>query len=247
MLGTPIIVLHRMYGVACWNALSPFMKVVACMIFRNDPDQSIPAAQKGQDKEHPISTQKRGDITLQPISPLHRIRRRGPIRILGILLVIPLLVALVHVSTLLIPLNDQLLVQVDNQGAARVDLRQSIPISPYLLGANVFPEINTSSVDQQYSGFMSYSPLITSGLQSAHIKFLRFPGGTWGEDHLLSYDQLNAFSALLSQIGAEGMIQARLAGPPIGKSIPRSDLPGRPGQPGAALGRSNEENKKQTI
>ena len=60
---------------------------------------------------------------------------------------------------------------------------------------------------------MSYGPAITTGLRSAHLNLLRFPGGGWGDEHLLSYDQLNAFSVLLSQVGAEGMIQARLSGP----------------------------------
>src|SRR5258708_12484906 len=60
---------------------------------------------------------------------------------------------------------------------------------------------------------MSYSPAITTGLRSARLTLLRFPGGGWGDEHLLSYDQLNAFSVLLSQVGAEGMVQGRLSGP----------------------------------
>jgi len=119
----------------------------------------------------------------------------------------------VRLSTTLSAADDQLLVQIGGQETATVDLRQSLPISPYLFGANTFPEASSSSLDREHTGFMSYSPLIASGLQDAHIKLLRFPGGTWGEEHLLSYNQLNAFSALLSQAGAEGMVQARLSGP----------------------------------
>ncbi len=168
--------------------------------------------------EHKNATVQEGEnLTGQPISPLRSskpfVRYRRLFRIVSILLLVLLIFSLVHVSTILSAFDDQLLVQIGNQGTAIVDLRQSLPISPYLFGANMFPEANTSSVDQEYSGFMSYSPPIANGLQNAHIKLLRFPGGTWGEDHLLSYDQLNAFSALLSPVGAEGMIQVRLSGP----------------------------------
>jgi hypothetical protein len=119
----------------------------------------------------------------------------------------------VRLSSILSATNDQLSVRIGNQGTALVDQRQSLPISPYLFGANVFPKIYSSSVDHSYTGFMSYSPPITSGLRNAHINLLRFPGGGWGEAHLLSYDQLNDFSLLLSEVGADGMIQVPLSGP----------------------------------
>ncbi len=174
----------------------------------------------------------------QPIpSPLRVsqpfVRYRRLFRIVGILLLVLLIFLLVHVSTIVTAANDQLLVRIGNQGTATVDLRQSLPISPYLFGVNVFPEENTSSVDQNNTGFMSYSPPITNGLQNAHIQLLRFPGGTWGEDHLLSYDQLNAFSVLLSQVGAEGMIQASLSRPTgnnahsVASLLDRANLAGR--------------------
>ena len=173
--------------------------------------------------EHKNATIQEGkNLTGQPISPLRSskpfVRYRRLFRIVSILLLILLIFPLVHVSTILSGADDQLLVRIGNQGTTIVDLRQGFPISPYLFGANVFPEQNTSSVDRKYSGFMSYSPPITDGLQNAHIQLLRFPGGSWGEDHLLSYDQLNAFSVLLSQVGADGMIQARLSGP-VGNNI----------------------------
>src|SRR5260370_31405213 len=130
---------------------------------------------------------------------------------MSLILLIALLFALVRLIASVSATNDQLLVRIGDQGTATVDLRQGLPISPYLFGANVFPELYTSSADQS-SGFMSYSPAITTGLRSARLNLLRFPGGGWGDEHLLSYDQLNAFSVLLSQVSAEGMIQAQLTG-----------------------------------
>ncbi len=207
------------------------------MALSDGPGRSIPTDQEGHNEEQTASLQGWEGLTTQPISPSTLpqsfARHRHPLRIMGMLLLILLIFALVPLSVIVSATNDQLLVRIGNQQMAIVDLRQGFPISPYLLGANVFPEINTNSVDQDYTGFMSYSPPIASGLQNAHIKLLRFPGGTWGEEHLLSYDQLNTFSALLSQAGAEGMVQARLSGP-IGNSVPglaslvdRANLAGR--------------------
>src|SRR5258708_19786854 len=187
------------------------------MKLSNNRRGTDPAAHNGQSKEQTLSILERENITAQPASPakLSRpgVKHRLILRILSILLLITLIFALVRLSTVLSTSNDQLLVRLGNQGAAIVDLRQSLPISPSLFGANVFPEASTSSVDRAYTGFMSYSPPIANGLQNAQIQLLRFPGGSWGEEHLLSYDQLNAFSTLLSQVGAEGMIQASLSGP----------------------------------
>ena len=193
------------------------------MKLSNNPSGTDPAAHNGQSKEQTLSTQEWEDLTARPSFPSRKssqspVKHRLILRILSILLLITLIFALVRLSTVLSTSNDQLLVRLGNQGTAIVDLRQSLPISPYLFGANMFPEANTSSVDQEYTGFMNYSPPIANGLQNAHIKLLRFPGGTWGEEHLLSYDQLNAFSTLLSEVGAEGMIQARLSGP-IGNGL----------------------------
>ena len=103
----------------------------------------------------------------------------------------------------------QFSVQIGNQQSMLVDLRQSIPISPYLLGANVFPKTGTNSLDQANSGFMSYGTPVVNGLQSAHIKLLRFPGGNWGEQHAYSHAQLDAFSTLLNQTGASGISRFR--------------------------------------
>lgn len=160
--------------------------------------------------------------------------RHRTLSITSVILLILLIFAMVRVSSAASNLNDQFMLQIGNQESALVDLRQSLPISPYLFGTNVFPEIGTNSVDRDFTGFMYYSPPIANGLQSAHIKLLRFPGGNWGEsqDHILSLDQLNAFSTLLSQVGAEGMISARLSSPVDGTGriadlATRANLAGR--------------------
>jgi len=127
-------------------------------------------------------------------------------------------VGIIIVSTVLVVAdlqraNTTLAVQIGDQPAIPVDLNQSFAISPSLLGSNVFPKTGTSARDQQGRGFMSYDQPITSGLKSVKVKFLRFPGGNWGEEHTLSIEQLDAFSDLLNQVGAEGMVQAQLSDP----------------------------------
>src|SRR5260370_20859959 len=144
-----------------------------------------------------------------------------PRRILGImstLLLIILIFAAVRLPTVAnilsgeqVSSNDELLVRIGNQQVVTLDLRQSLPISPGLLGASVFPQSGTSSEDNA-QGFMDYSPPLTAGLTDAHIKLLRFPGSKWGEDHTLSLDQLSAFSTLLVELNADGMVQVRLSG-----------------------------------
>jgi len=167
----------------------------------------------------------------EPVRPkehrLSKVQKRRLLQITSIILLLLLIFAAVRLSTVSSAMDDQLLVQIGNQQPALVDLRLSLPISPSLFGVNVFPETGTSSQDKAYNGFMSYSPPIINGLENAGIKLLRFPGGTWGEDHLLSFDQLNAFSSLLSQVGADGMIQARLSGPIDGKLTALTDVNAR--------------------
>lgn len=153
------------------------------------------------------------------VLPPPRIWHPRQFRVVAVLVVILLVLVIVRLSAILSPSNDRLVVHVGNQAVSLLDLRQSTPISPYLFGANVFPEIGTSSVDKSQTGFMSYGPSIVEGLRNANVKLLRFPGGSWGEDHLLSYDQLDAFSTLLSKTGAQGMIQARLNASP-GNRVP---------------------------
>ncbi len=208
------------------------------MKLNHDPGETVPAAYEGQIEkgEETEPALKRVNIKERPAPsirlPQPRVKRRRTLRIMVIILLIALIFALVRLIANLSAIDDQLLVRIGDQGTAIVDLRQSLPISPYLLGANVFPAFNTNSVDQ-VNGFMDYSSPVTDGLRNAHINLLRFPGGGWGEEHLLSYDQLNAFSVLLSKLGADGMIQARLSGP-IGNSpynlaslMDRANLAGR--------------------
>jgi hypothetical protein len=155
----------------------------------------------------------------QPARPLAALpgpppqTRRVPARyrVIAIVSVAVLALVLVRISPILSPSDDQLQLRVGDQAVSPVDLRQSVPISPYLFGANVFPESTTLSLDNA-SGFMSYDPSIYNGLRSGNVGLLRFPGGAWGESHLLSYDQISGFATLLTQTGAAGMIQVRLSG-----------------------------------
>ena len=207
------------------------------MVFSDDKNPSVSSAQERESEEQTALTPGWENAATHPVVPSRSLqpfaRHRRLFRFTGILLVILLIFTLVRLSTIWIGADDQLLVRIGNQQTAIVDLRQGFPISPYLFGATVFPEMNTHSVDQEFTGFMNYSPPIANGLQNARIKLLRFPGGNWGEKHLLSYAQLNDFSTLLSQIGAEGMVQARLSGP-VGHSgtyvallLNRANLAGR--------------------
>jgi hypothetical protein len=63
---------------------------------------------------------------------------------------------------------------------------------------------------------MNYSTPIAKGLQAAHVKLLRFPGGNWGENHVASLSQLDDFSTLLSRVGADGMVQVQISAPSNG-------------------------------
>lgn len=194
------------------------------MMHSDDMSQNSTVAYDEQDERQAIAILDREDLIRQ-FTPQSRssVKYRGLLRALVMLLVILLVFATVRLSSVWSDNSDQLLVRLGNQSTITVGLSQSLPISPYLFGANAFPETNTSSMDQQYDGFMDYGPPVANGLKDAHIQLLRFPGGTWSEDHLLSYDQLNAFNVLLSQVGAEGMIQARLSGP-VGLSGPYVSL-----------------------
>jgi len=154
-------------------------------------------------------------------------RRRRLLSIAGIVLLVVIILVSVRVNIILSASNDEILVRIGDQSAATVDLRQAFPISPYLLGANVFPAAGTDSLDHPLTGFMNYGPRVIKGLHDAHIHLLRFPGGNWGEEHRLSYDQLNSFSTLLSKVGAEGMVQTYLSGQ-IGTGL-------YPSQPGTEL------------
>ena len=124
-----------------------------------------------------------------------------------------LIVALVLVAANLLRSNTTLTVQIPGQPQTRIDLNQSLALSPYLLGSNVFPMRGTRSKDPGGQGFMSYDPQVVSGLRSAGVKLLRFPGGDFGEEHTPSTQQLDAFSNLLNQVKAEGVMQVQRSDP----------------------------------
>ena len=151
--------------------------------------------------------------------PRRRSKGKGRLyTILSTLLLVMIILAAVRVTSVASGNTDELVLKVGSQQQALIDLRQGLPISPYLFGVNAFPEEQTRDALNIYSGFMSYGQQVVSGLKDAGIKLLRFPGGSWGEDkplqnHVLSYEQLYDFSTLLSQTGAEGMVQARLSCP----------------------------------
>lgn len=152
--------------------------------------------------------------TPTPVPVTGHLAQRGRRKMLLIfLLVSTLTIATVLSATSFLRGNTTIIAQTVGQTPVSIDLNQSYPISPYLLGSNVFPRVGTDSKDATQSGFMSYSPQIVSGLKSAHVQLLRFPGGNWGEQHTPSVAQLNDFSTLLSQVGAEGIMQTQLSDP----------------------------------
>ena len=157
------------------------------------------------------------ELAIQGPTPAER-RRRRILGITAVLLLLAIIFAGVRFAAIATTTNDQLAVHIGNQQVVTLDLRQSLPISPDILGTNVFPQLGTTSQDNA-NGFMDYTPPLTAGLMNAHVRFLDFPGGTWGETHELSRDQLSSFATLLDQTHADGMIQARLSGP-IGTSFP---------------------------
>ncbi len=195
------------------------------MIVNNDVKRGG-AVNPVQSNQAPVGSVQnwKGPVS-QATPPSRRSKRKDHRRLLAIfsiLLLIMLILAAVRVMSVESGNNDQLVLKVGNQQQALIDLRQpGIPISPYLFGVNVFPKSGTTSVDSvngNFTGFMSYNPPIVDGLQNAGVKLLRFPGGSWGEDqpnqnHILSYQQLYDFSTLLYQVGADGMVQARLSNP----------------------------------
>ena len=174
------------------------------MLVSNHVSQDNPQSEKHASRSWRESTQ-------QSTSPA-RERQRRILGIMSVLLFIILIFAAVRLAAFATATNDELQLRVGSQQVVTLDLRQSLAINPDILGANVFPQIGTSSQDKA-SGFMDYSSPLSTGLQEAHVKLLRFPGGKWGEDHLLSLDQLNAFSTLLNETNADGMVQVRVSGP----------------------------------
>jgi hypothetical protein len=214
------------------------MQEVSSMIVNNDVKQGGTVNPVQSNKAPNGSVQNWKTPVSQGTPPSRRSQRKDHRRllaILSILLLVMLILAAVRVMNVESGNNDQLVLKIGNQQQALIDLRQpGIPISPYLFGVNVFPKVGTTSIDSlngNFTGFMSYDAPIVDGLQNAGIKLLRFPGGSWGEDqpsqnHILSYQQLYDFSTLLYQVGADGMVQARLS-IPINASGNLASLPDR--------------------
>lgn len=171
-----------------------------------------------------VSSSGHSSIELRP-SPARRWQRRTFV-VLSILLLFLLIFATIRFAAGVSATNDQLFVRVGNQQMMTLDLRQSLPISPALLGVNVFPAIGTSSQDNAI-GFMQYSPPLLEGVSAARIKLLRFPGSSWGEEHYLTLDQLGAFDRLLQKVNGDGMIQVRLSGPISGNFPELVDIKNR--------------------
>src|SRR6266852_8840321 len=77
-----------------------------------------------------------------------------------ILLTVILLVAIILAGTRLVAgvsgVNDQLYVRIGNQQVVSLDLRQSLPINPAVLGVNISPKTGTLSKDNA-NGSMEYS------------------------------------------------------------------------------------------
>lgn len=157
-----------------------------------------------------------GDNASQPTTLLPGLRQKrhqSRQRSLLLLVTCALIISLVLTAANVQKIGLMLTVRITNQPTLGLNLAQSFPLSPYLLGSNVFPMQGTTAKDPSGQGFMSYAPQVIQGLRSARVRLLRFPGGNWGEEHTLSTQQLNDFSSLLNQVGAEGYMQAQLSDP----------------------------------
>ncbi len=152
------------------------------------PHLDVSSAQEGQDNTLVAPTPSEKTLVAQSITssqaprPVVR-RRRRLLSIASIVLLVVLILVSVRVNTILSASNDELLVRIGDQQASTVDLRQAFPISPYLLGANVFPAVGTQSQDHARSGFMNYGPRVYNGLRDARIKLLRFRTFAWPTGH----------------------------------------------------------------
>jgi hypothetical protein len=149
-------------------------------------------------------------LSLPSLSPR---RRRHLIALVSFALLIVLLFAALRFSMVATATSDLLQVRIGSQQPALIDLHQSLPISPDILGTNVFPLAGTNSIAEVSSGFMNFTPSVRLGLQDMHIGMLRYPGGNWGEEHILSYNQLADFAQMLNATGSEGMLQVHISGP----------------------------------
>ncbi len=164
----------------------------------------------------PVPPTKTNSLSWKHLSPqpTHSHRRRNLILVvLSLLILVSLLFAALRVTEVASATDDLISIRVGSQQAATLDLRQGSPISPYLFGTNVFPEAGSTSWDAFSSGFAHNTPLVINGLKNMHISVLRYPGGNWGEDHILKPSQLDDFSKMLIETGSQGMLQVHIDGP----------------------------------
>ncbi len=137
------------------------------MALSDDPLLDVSTAQEGQNNKKVAPTPSEKTLVAQSIissqapRPVVR-RRRRLLSMVGVVLFVVLILASVRLNAVLSANDDELLVQLGNQQASTVDLRQAFPISPYLLGTNVFPAAGTQSQDHARSGFMNYGPRLRS-------------------------------------------------------------------------------------
>ncbi len=179
--------------------------------------------------------------------PPSRGRRRNILALLSVLFLVALIFAALRVSAIASGTDDELQLHIGSQQGATLDLRQvsGTPISPYLLGTNVFPLANTNSIDKVSSGFMNYTPFMSTSLRDMHVKLLRYPGGRWGEEHVLSTAQLNDFSNILNQTGSEGMLQAHITGPIAGNPQGMQDVAAAANYAGSIVDYMNNKRSNQ--
>ena len=178
--------------------------------------------------------------------PPNRGRRRNILTLLSMLFLVALIFAALRLGAIASGSDDTLQLHLASQQGATIDLRQvsGTPISPYLLGTNVFPLTGTNSIGEVSSGFMNYTNFMSTNLRDMHVKLLRYPGGNWGENHVLSFAQLDDFSRILNQTGSEGMLQAHITGPVKGNPTGIDNVAGGANYAGGIVDYMN--NKRST-
>ncbi len=180
------------------------------MAFNYDAGRNGSIAQM-QPPQGPFSPPGRQDLSPQLASAKRPPRRRF-IAIASFALLVLLIFAALRFS-MVATSNDLLQIHIGSQQAATLDLRQSTPISSAFMGTNVFPLANTNSFDAVSQGFMHFTPLVQGDLSNVNIGFMRYPGGDWGEQHILSLSQLRDFTNMLIATHSQGMIQTHISGP----------------------------------
>ncbi len=147
--------------------------------------------------------------------PPDRRRRRNIVALLSVVFLVALIFAALRLGAIASGSDDTLQLHIGSQQGATIDLRQvsGTPISPYLLGTNIFPLKGSNSIGEVSSGFMNDTTFMNTNLRDMNMKLLRYPGGNWGENHVLSFPQLDDFSRILNQTGSDGMLQAHITGP----------------------------------